>query len=179
VRCWANPGEAGLGCHRVLDTLARTASPAAYRCGDSTAPPAPPNPPEKQTVTFGANLLRFPKSGHPDGLSSRGQTLHVNKALIWHEVLCAADFRARIGARLPIGRVGRPKQTGSAPWLAIAFSHQKDQHPQPLPSAAPRNRGLRHRSVRERLQRGTTTASLAGWERRARSGISRLPWPAN
>ena len=60
---------------------------------------------KNQTVTFGANLLRFPKSGHPDGLSSRGQTLHVNRALIWYEVLCAADFRARIGARVPVGRV--------------------------------------------------------------------------
>ena len=26
MRCWSNPGEAGLGCHRVLDTLTRAAS---------------------------------------------------------------------------------------------------------------------------------------------------------
>ena len=32
------------------------------------------------------------KSGRLDGHSSGGQTLHVNRALIWHEVLRAADF---------------------------------------------------------------------------------------
>jgi hypothetical protein len=47
------------------------------------------------------------QSGHSDELSSRSQTLDVNMALIWHEILRATDF-ATPGCRSE-GSVGQSR----------------------------------------------------------------------